>query len=156
MSQPPAPRRIASIDIIRGAVMALMALDHVRDFVTNLRFQPENLARGSAALFATRWVTHFCAPAFALLAGIGIGLAMERGKRPAEMSRFLLVRGAWLIVLDAVITSIGWQFGFDLLPVFALVLWALGLSMMVMALLIRLPPAIVGAACIRSVSGWRG
>lgn len=148
MSQPASPRRIASVDILRGAVMALMALDHVRDFVTNLRFQPENLARGSAALFATRWVTHFCAPAFALLAGIGIGLAMQRGKRPAEMSRFLVVRGLWLIVLDAVITSIGWQFGFNLLPVFALVLWALGLSMMVMALLIHVPPAIVGAGAL--------
>ena len=74
------PPRIVSVDVVRGAVMVLMALDHVRDFVTNLRFQPENLARGSAALFATRWVTHFCAPGFVFLAGMGIGIAMQRGR----------------------------------------------------------------------------
>src|SRR5205807_9038392 len=60
---------------------------------TNVRVQPENLAQGSAALFATRWITHFCAPAFSLLAGIGIGLALDRGKNAAKMSRFLVVRG---------------------------------------------------------------
>src|SRR5688500_12497696 len=111
MVQRPTESRVASVDILRGAVMILMALDHVRDYVTNLRVQPENLARGSAALFATRWVTHFCAPAFSLLAGVGIGLAMNRGKPAAEMSRFLLVRGLWLVLLDIVITPIAWQFG---------------------------------------------
>ena len=143
------PSRIGAIDVVRGAVMALMALDHVRDYVTNVRIQPENLARGSAALFATRWVTHFCAPAFALLAGVGIGLAMQRGRAPAAMTRFLIVRGLWLIALDTVITPIGWQFGFDLIPVFALVLWALGWSMIVMAALIHLPkPAVAAGALI--------
>lgn len=129
--------------------MALMALDHVRDYVTNVRIQPENLARGSVALFATRWVTHFCAPAFALLAGVGIGLAMQRGRAPAAMTRFLIIRGLWLIALDTVITPIGWQFGFDLIPVFALVLWALGWSMIAMAALIHLPrPAVVTGAVV--------
>lgn len=132
--------------------MVLMALDHVRDFVTNLRFQPENLARGSAALFATRWVTHFCAPAFALLAGIGIGLSMRRGRPPAEMRRFLIVRGLWLIVLDTVITSIGWQFGFDFIPIFAIVLWSLGLSMIVMAAVMHLPRAAVTAAALLMIA----
>lgn len=119
--------------------MVLMALDHVRDYVSRSRVRPENLAEASAALFATRWVTHFCAPAFALLAGVGIGLAMQRGRSAAETSRFLVVRGLWLVLLDVVITPIGWQLGVDLLPAFALVLWALGLSMIVMAALIHLP-----------------
>src|SRR4051812_1489425 len=66
--------RVSSVDIVRGAIMVLMALDHVRDFVTNQRFRPEDLARSSAALFATRWVTHFCAPGLSLLAGLGLGL----------------------------------------------------------------------------------
>lgn len=141
--------RIVGVDVVRGAVMVLMALDHVRDYVTNVRMQPENLARGSAALFATRWVTHFCAPAFALLAGVGIGLAMQRGRGPAAMTRFLIVRGFWLIVLDTIITPIGWQFGFDLVPIFALVLWALGWSMIAMAALVHLPrPAVVAGALV--------
>jgi uncharacterized membrane protein len=145
--RPPEPR-VLSVDILRGAVMILMALDHVRDYVTNVRVQPENLARGTAALFATRFVTHFCAPAFSLLAGVGIGLAMNRGKPPAEMSRFLVVRGLWLIVLDIVITPIAWQFGFNLIPAFALVLWALGLSMIVMAALIHLPRTAVASGAL--------
>lgn len=90
------------MDVLRGIVMVLMALDHVRDYVTALRVQPENLVHGSVALFATRWVTHFCAPVFSLLAGVGIGLVMARGKIPAAMTRFLVVRGAWLIVLDVI------------------------------------------------------
>jgi uncharacterized membrane protein len=140
--------RVASIDTLRGGVMVLMALDHVRDYVTNVRVRPEDLERGSAALFATRWVTHFCAPAFSLLAGVGIGLAIDRGKPAAEMSRFLVVRGVWLILLDLVVTAAGWQFGFHLIPAFALVLWALGLSMIVMAALIHLPRAIVAAGSL--------
>jgi uncharacterized membrane protein len=128
--------------------MVLMALDHVRDFVTNVRFQPEDLARGSAALFATRWVTHFCAPTFFLLAGVGIGLMMQRGKTPVEMSRYLVARGFWLLVLELVITPIGWRFSLQLLPAFALVLWALGWSMIVMAMLVHLPRAIVAAIAL--------
>src|SRR6185503_6802789 len=118
--------RNTSVDIVRGAVMVLMALDHVRDYVTNVRFPPEDLSRSSAALFATRWVTHFCAPTFFLLAGVGIGILLNRGKRPAQLSRYLLARGFWLLVLELVITPVGWRLGFNLIPAFALVLWALG------------------------------
>lgn len=147
------PGRIASIDVVRGAVMVLMALDHVRDYVTNVRFQPEDLSRGTAALFATRWVTHFCAPAFFLLAGVGVGIAMRRGKSPGAMSRYLLTRGLWLIVLDLVITPVGWRFGFDILPAFALVLWALGLSMIVMAALVHLPRTAVAISALVMIAG---
>lgn len=141
-------RRVRSVDIVRGAVMVLMALDHVRDYVQKVRVQPENLAQSTAALFATRWVTHFCAPAFSLLAGVGIGISMNRGRSAREMSTFLLTRGLWLIVLDVAITPVLWRFSFNILPAFALVLWALGLSMMVMAALVHLPRAIVAAGAI--------
>lgn len=145
--------RLASVDVVRGAVMVLMALDHVRDYVTDLRFQPEDLSRATAALFATRWVTHFCAPAFFLLAGIGIGLSANRAAQPRGLSRYLVTRGLWLLVLDLVITPIGWQFGFRLIPAFALVLWALGLSMIAMALLVHLPRALVGVLSVVVIAG---
>lgn len=131
--------RITSIDVVRGAVMVLMALDHVRDYVTSVRIRPEDLSRASAALFATRWVTHFCAPTFFLLAGVGIGISLSRGQSRAEMSRFLVGRGLWLIAVDLVVTAIGWQFGFQLVPAFAIVIWALGWSMIVMAFCIHAP-----------------
>ena len=147
------PPRILSVDIVRGIAMVLMALDHVRDWVSNVRFQPENLALATPALFATRWVTHFCAPTFFLLAGVGIGIAFNRGTRGAEMSRYLLIRGLWLLVLELVITPVGWQFGFDLVPAFALVLWALGWSMIAMAVLIYLPKAAVAVIALAMIAG---
>ena len=145
--------RLLSIDVLRGSVMVLMALDHTRDFVTKLRFQPEDLSRGSAALFATRWLTHFCAPTFCLLAGLGIGIAMQRGKTGGRMSRFLITRGAWLILLDLVITAVFWRFGFNLFPMLALVLWVLGLSMIVMAGAIHLPKPVVAASALVMMGG---
>lgn len=133
--------------------MVLMALDHVRDFVTKLRFPPENLALGSAPLFATRWVTHFCAPTFLLLAGVGIGIAMQRGKSAAEMSRYLVTRGVWLLFLELVLTPIGWRFSLDVFPAFALALWALGWSMIIMAALIHVPKRIVAAIALVVIAG---
>jgi uncharacterized membrane protein len=132
--------------------MVLMALDHVRDFVTNLRFQPENLERGSALLFATRWVTHFCAPAFFLLAGIGIGIARARGQSTAALSRFLLTRGIWLIVVELTISAVGWRFDFNLMPLFGIVLWALGWSMIVLAALIWLPRGLLAGLSIATIA----
>ncbi len=145
--------RIVSVDVVRGAVLVLMALDHVRDYVTDLRIQPEDLSRATAVLFATRWVTHFCAPAFFLLAGIGIGISASRGTKPRDSSRYLITRGVWLLVLELVITPIGWQFGFRLVPAFALVLWALGWSMIAMALLVHLPRALVGILSVAVIAG---
>jgi uncharacterized membrane protein len=148
-----AAARIESIDVVRGAVMVLMALDHVRDYVTNLRFPPENLALGTAALFATRWVTHFCAPAFFLLAGIGIGVYVQRGASLTETRRFLVTRGVWLIFLDLVVSAVGWQFGFTLVPAFALVIWALGWSMIIMALLVGLPRWLIATFALVLIGG---
>ena len=148
----PAPR-IKSIDVVRGAAIVLMALDHVRDFVSNQRFPPEDLSRASAALFATRWVTHFCAPAFFLLAGVGIGILRNRGARPAALSSYLLTRGVWLLFLELVVTPLGWQFGTALIPAFALVLWALAWSMILMALLVRFPRALTAALALAMIAG---
>jgi uncharacterized membrane protein len=131
-----------------------MALDHVRDWVTNVRFPPEDLSRSSVALFLTRWITHFCAPTFFLLAGVGIGILIERQRmRPTELTRYLIVRGAWLLVLELVITPVGWQFGFQLIPAFALVLWALGWSMILMALLVHIPRSAVAVLSLVMIFG---
>lgn len=134
------PSRLNSVDFVRGAVMAFMALDHVRDFLTNARFMPEDLSRTTASLFLTRWVTHFCAPVFMFLAGVGIGLARERGKSLTDLSRFLITRGLWLIFLEFTIVRIGWDFNFHYSDGFLfIVLWALGLCMIALAGLIHLP-----------------
>src|SRR5437016_9972765 len=91
--------RLASVDVLRGAVMILMALDHVRDYFGVPGINPTDPAQTTAALFFTRWITHFCAPVFFLLTGTGARLALRRKTR-AELSRFLFTRGLWLIVLE--------------------------------------------------------
>lgn len=133
--------------------MVFMALDHVRDYVSRDHFPPENLARGTAALFATRWVTHFCAPAFFLLAGVGIGLSRARTGDTGALSRFLVIRGLWLLVLDIIITPLFWQFGPPPVPALALTLWALGWSMIGMALFLTLDVRIVAAVAIALIAG---
>ncbi|HUP89600.1 MAG TPA: heparan-alpha-glucosaminide N-acetyltransferase domain-containing protein, partial [Longimicrobiales bacterium] len=141
------------IDLLRGVVMIIMALDHVRDYVTNLRIRPEDLSQASAFLFATRWVTHFCAPTFFLLTGVGIGISYNRGKTPRELSRYLVTRGLWLLVLELIITPIGWQFGFKLIPAFALVLWALGWAMIFMAVMVHLPRVVSAVVALALIAG---
>lgn len=146
-------KRIVSVDIVRGLIMVFMALDHVRDYVSRDHFAPENLARGTAMLFATRWITHFCAPGFFLLAGAGIGISRGRGATPAQLSRFLFTRGIWLLVLDVAITPILWQFDWPPVPVLAIVLWGLGCAMILMALLVHLPWQAVLAVSLLIIFG---
>jgi uncharacterized membrane protein len=133
--------RVQAVDLLRGLVMVIMALDHTRDFVHNaaMAFQPENLALTTPAIFLTRWITHVCAPAFMFCAGIGAFLRLERGGTKAQLSRFLLTRGLWLIVLEFTVVRAGFFFdlGFD--PLFLLVFWALGWSMIALALLVHVP-----------------
>ena len=116
--------------------MVVMALDHARDFFTNSPFEPETLARTWPALFFTRWITHFCAPMFFLLAGTGAYLYGQR-RTPGELSRFLWTRGVWLIVLEFTVVGTAWSFQ---IPFgFFGVIWALGASMILMAAIVRLP-----------------
>lgn len=117
--------------------MVLMALDHTRSFFTNVSFAPEDLQHTSGALFFARFVTHFCAPAFFLLAGAGAYLAAARGKSVAQVSRYLWTRGLWLVLLELTLVSYAWT---NTVPFFhAGVIWTLGWSMIILALLVRLP-----------------
>lgn len=132
-------RRIESIDIVRGVIMILMALDHVRDFFGNGAVNPTDLTQTTTPLFFTRWITHFCAPVFFLLTGTGAYLSLGR-KSKRELSRFLLTRGLWLIFLELVVVRcLGWQFNFDYHLTVLVVLWALGSAMIVLSGLLYLP-----------------
>ncbi|HEX6890327.1 MAG TPA: heparan-alpha-glucosaminide N-acetyltransferase domain-containing protein, partial [Chryseolinea sp.] len=96
-----AKARISSIDTVRGFVMVIMALDHVRDYfhIEAFNFNPTDMERTSVALFFTRWITHICAPTFVLLSGVSARLGLEK-KSKKELSIHLLSRGLWLILLE--------------------------------------------------------
>jgi len=132
--------RLDSVDLLRGFVMVLMALDHTRGFFSNVTFYPLDLDKTNVALFLTRWVTHFCAPTFVFLAGTGAFLSTTRGKSTRELSWFLFTRGLWLVFLEVtVIRWSGWTFSFDWHSVGIGVIWAIGWSMVVLAALVYLP-----------------
>src|SRR6478672_12997985 len=131
-------RRVDSVDLLRGLIMILMALDHTRDFIGNVAASPTNLATTTTALFITRWITHFCAPTFSLLTGVGAFLMLRR-RTTREVSWFLLTRGVWLIVLEATVSRFLWQFNVDYHVTYLIVLWALGWSMIVLSALVFLP-----------------
>lgn len=140
--------RLDSIDLLRGLVMVVMLLDHTRDFFHHgaLNFDPTDLTKTNAALFFTRWVTHFCAPVFVFLAGTSAFLQLARGKSKGELSRFLLTRGLWLVVLEFTVVRAAVLFNFDYRELgVAQVIWAIGVSMIVLAALIHLPLRVVGA-----------
>ena len=140
------PARIVSIDVLRGLVMAIMALDHTRDFFGTSGFNPRDVME--PALFLTRWVTHLCAPTFIFLAGLSAFL-YGRGRRTQELTRFLLIRGVWLILIDLTLIKFGWRFDVDLYRLTAGVIFVIGASMMALAALIWLPRwAIAGVTLI--------
>jgi uncharacterized membrane protein len=142
-----APRRsprIESIDVARGLIMVIMALDHSHDFFGNFAASPTDLATTTVALFFTRWVTHICAPTFFLLTGMGARLTRGRMSQ-GELTRYLLSRGLWLIFLELVVMRFALQFNFDYRVTIITVLWALGWAMIVLAALIRLPTWAIGA-----------
>ncbi len=135
-------RRLDSIDLLRGIVMIIMALDHSRDFFHSgaAQFDPTDLTRTNVLLFFTRWITHFCAPLFVFLAGTGVFLSLSRGKSRSEMSKFLVTRGLWLIVLELTVVRFGWAFNLDYESFTVLqVIWVIGISMIVLAGLIHIP-----------------
>jgi uncharacterized membrane protein len=137
--------RVVSLDIMRGLVMVIMAIDHTRDFFSNLPFEPETLAQTYYALFFTRWITHFCAPLFFFLAGTG-AFFYGRRRTPQALSRFLWTRGLWLIFLEFTVIGTAWTFLFPF--GFFGVIWCLGASMVLMAAIVRLP--------LRWVAGFAG
>ncbi len=143
--------RIDSVDLLRGIVMVIMLLDHTRDFTHwgAQLFDPADLTRTSPALFLTRWITHFCAPVFVLLAGTGAYLQLVRGKTTTQLSKFLWTRGLWLILLEFTVIRFGIFFNVDyaFLGV-AQVIWVLGWSMIALAGLIYLPLKVIGGSGI--------
>ena len=140
------PARIVSIDVLRGLVMAVMALDHTRDFFGTGGFNPRDVMEPT--LFLTRWVTHFCAPTFIFLAGLSAFL-YGRGRSTEELSRFLLIRGLWLILIDLTLIKFGWRFEVDFYRLSAGVIFVIGASMVALAALIWLPRwAIAGVSLI--------
>ena len=155
VARPPhADVRIQAVDILRGLVMVLMAIDHTRDYIHSgaMAFQPEDLTRTTPAIFLTRWITHFCAPAFMFCAGIGAFLRLERGGTRADLSRFLATRGLWLIVLEFTLVRASFFFDLTFNPLFLLVLWALGWSMIALALLVYLPSRVLLALSIAMIA----
>ncbi len=129
--------RVAIVDVVRGLVMILMVLDHTREFFTAYPGDPLDPQHTTPWLFLSRWITHLCAPTFVFLAGASIFLQQQR-KPPGEITRFLLIRGAWLITVELtlvhVVFNYNWQWNVQVLEV----IWAIGASMIVMAPLIRL------------------
>jgi uncharacterized membrane protein len=144
--------RLQSIDLLRGAVMIIMALDHVRDFVHSAatQFRPEDLARTTEAIFLTRWITHFCAPVFMFTAGLGAFFWLRHGHRRHELARFLLTRGLWLMLLELTVLRFGFFFNFRG-PWLLTILWALGLSMVTLAGLVYLPTRVLAGVSIAMI-----
>lgn len=139
-------RRIDSVDLLRGIVMVIMMLDHTRDFIHSgaLLFDPLDLRQTTVWLFLTRWITHFCAPVFVFLAGTGAYLQFARGKSKRELSRFLITRGLWLIVLEVTVVRAAAFFNLDPRFLFFFqVIFVIGFSMIVLAALIHLPLEVV-------------
>src|SRR6186713_2672361 len=148
MTQPGA-RRVASVDLLRGLVIVIMAIDHTRDFVhwAAMNFQPEDLARTTVPIFFTRWITHFCAPVFMFCAGLGAWFRLDRGGSVRDLSRFLWTRGLWLIVLELTVVRLGFFLNVKYDVIILLVFWVLGLSMIALAGLVHLPyRAILGVS----------
>lgn len=131
--------RLDSLDLLRGLIMVIMALDHVRDYFSGDTLSPENLSKTTPALFFTRWITHFCAPVFVCLAGTSAYLYGARGRTKWELSHFLWTRGLWLIVLEWTLVNWAWNFNLSYSRIAFQVIWALGISMIGLAVLVHLP-----------------
>jgi uncharacterized membrane protein len=138
------PLRVQSVDALRGAIMMLMAIDHIRDYVARSAqlFLPTDLSQTTIAIFLTRWITHFCAPVFIFTAGLGAYFWLTRGHHTKpELSRLLVTRGIWLILLEVTILRFVLlsQVSYTANPVLLIILWAIGISMIALAALIYLP-----------------
>ena len=148
-----APARIDSIDRLRGFVIVLMTLDHVRDYFSNAEFNPLDLGQTDFAMFMTRWITHLCAPIFVLLAGLSASLMAQR-MQTAELRLFLISRGLWLIALEVTVVQFAWSFNFRYdYGLFLQVIWAIGASMVILGALSAVPRWILGSLAIAMIAG---
>jgi uncharacterized membrane protein len=143
--------RLDSIDLLRGLVMVLMALDHTRDFFGGSGANPRDVA--APALFLTRWITHYCAPTFIFLAGLSAFLYGARGRSTGEVSRYLFTRGLFLVVLEFTVVTFGWTFAPFTPHVLAQVIWAIGMCMIVLSVLVYLPRAAIAAIALAMIAG---
>ena len=136
-THPAGAKRLASLDIIRGLIMVFMALDHVRLYFTNADAPPEDFSEGGLLLFLVRWITHFCAPGFFFLAGVGVFLFEQTKGAKEPVVKFLISRGIWLVLLEVTLIGFAWSFnpGWN----WAGVIWSLGFSFIFMAALVFLP-----------------
>lgn len=147
--------RLVSIDALRGLVMIIMALDHVRDFFHRaaMSSSPTDLAVTTPFLFFTRWITHICAPVFMLTAGMGAYLYWQQGGRTrAQLSRFLVTRGLCLILLELTVMQLAYNFDVSSrYPIFLLVLWVLGACMIILAALVWLPLQVLAVGSVATI-----
>ena len=146
-------KRILSIDILRGMVMVIMALDHARDYFSNFTFEPTDLQHASTIMFFTRWITHFCAPMFIFLSGTSAFLSQGNGDNKKEAAFRLFTRGLWLIVLEVTVVRFGWTFNLNYSLVILQVIWAIGWSMMALSVFIFLPRAVILAISLIMIFG---
>ena len=144
--------RIEAVDVVRGVIMVIMALDHTRDYFGMPGANPTALASTTPALFFARWITHFCAPTFFLLTGTGAYLSLSK-QTPRQLSRFLFTRGLWLIFLEIVVLRFMMTFNVDYRVTILTVLWALGWSMITLSALVFLRPAVVAATGLVLIVG---
>jgi len=147
-------KRIESIDLLRGVVMVIMALDHVRDYFSRdaFLFDPADMTKTDGIFFFTRWITHFCAPIFIFLSGIAACLYGTRTTKK-ELSIFLLTRGAWLILLEVFVVTLAWTFN-PTYPIHNLqVIWAIGFGMIALAGLIHLDKRLILLTGLLLVAG---
>ena len=136
--------RIESIDLLKGLVMVIMAIDHVRDYFhySAFFFDPADPTQSTLPIFFPRFITNFCAPAFSFLAGLSAFLVGKR-KSPTQLSGFLFKRGLWLVFVEIIIVSFGWKFDIQFRYVGLATIWQLGISMILLAALIHLPKKII-------------
>lgn len=136
--------RIESIDLLKGLVMVIMALDHIRDYFhySAFYFDPTNPTQSTLPIFFTRFITHFCAPTFCFLAGTSAFMVGKR-KSKSELSSFLIKRGLWLVFIEMTIVNFGWYFDIYFKSPGLLVIWSLGISMIVLSALVHLPRKII-------------
>jgi uncharacterized membrane protein len=143
--------RLDGIDFLRGLVMAIMVLDHARDFFGGSSMNPRDVH--DAGLFVTRWVTHFCAPIFVLLAGVSAFLYGNRGRTKSEVARFLVTRGMWLMIIEITVVRLAWTFNLSYDFVFMQVIWAIGCAMVALAALIYLPRWAIATFALTMILG---